>query len=319
MSANYCCTVLYVHIENDLWVGRRAIFSEFYEVSCVLCFERRESVIVPFNFVPVTLLNDVHAFIASLFATMKENLRPPLPNQRMWRQDDSPKEKPSQRGIDPSSFHKASSKHSLLPLQKALKEASTSVVRQKRREVTTHLKLQRSAYKEVTSLKTWPLQELAMQDFAHWMSLHLGGDCEKGVEAHVAETHGDSTGLSSSSLEEPKRIRRGEVEDLSPRKSTLRHQFQMEFLRERSFEKGESIDSFQKALWCMEPRMFAVEKSSKGKRKYMVGHLGRFLDYYWRKCDPKHRHYYELIREKTPCRLYFGTFIRNQECGPCVL
>ena len=280
-------------------------------VVSVLGFERRESVIAPFNFLPVTLLNDVHAFIASLFATMKENLRPPLPNQRMWRQDDSPKEKPSQRGIDPSSFHKASNKHSLVPLQKALKEASTSVVRQKRREVTTHLKLQRSAYKEVTSLKTWPLQELAMQDFAHWMSLHLGGDCEKGVEAHVAETHGDSTGISSSSLEEPKRTRRGEVEDLSPRKSTLRHQFQMEFLRERSFEKGESIDSFQKALWCMEPRMFAVEKSSKGKRKYMVGHLGRFLDYYWRKCDPKHRHYYELIREKTPCRLYFGTFIRS--------
>lgn len=33
-------------------------------VVSVLCFERRESVIVPFNFLPVTLLNDVHAFIA---------------------------------------------------------------------------------------------------------------------------------------------------------------------------------------------------------------------------------------------------------------
>ena len=129
------------------------------------------------------------------------------------------------------------------------------------------------------SLKMWPLQELAMQDFAHWMLLHLGGDCEKGVEEHVAETHGDSTGLSSSSLDEPKWTRRDADKDLSPRKSTLRHHFQMDFLRERSFEKGESIDSFQKALWCMEPRMFAVGKSSKGKCEYMVGHLGRFLDY----------------------------------------
>ena len=60
----------------------------------------------------------------------------------------------------------------------------------------------------------------------------------------------------------------------------------------------------------MEPRMFAVEKSTTGKRRYMVGHLGRFLDYYWRKVDPKHRHYYELIREKTPCRLYFGMYDR---------
>ena len=178
-----------------------------------------------------------------------------------------------------SDFHDGSNKHSRRPLQKALKEASTSVVRQKRCKGTTHLKLHRSAYKEVTSLKMWPLQELAMQDFAHWMLLHLGGDCEKGVEEHVAETHGDSTGLSSSSLDEPKWTRRDADEDLSPRKSTLRHHFQMDFLRERSFEKGESIDSFQKALWCMEPRMFAVEKSSKGKCEYMVGHLGRFLDY----------------------------------------
>ena len=81
-----------------------------------------------------------------------------------------------------SDFHDASNKHSQCPLQKALKEASSSVIQQKRCEGTTHLKLQRSAYyKEVTFLKTWPLQELAMQDFAHWMLLHLGGDCEKGV------------------------------------------------------------------------------------------------------------------------------------------
>jgi hypothetical protein len=242
---------------------------------------------------------------------MKENFRPPLPSNH-WRQDASPTKRPSQRGIHPSSFHHASNKHSRQPLKKALKEAATSVVQQKRREVTTHLKLQRAAYKEVTTLKTWPLQELAMKDFAHCMSLHLGKDDgvdEKQEGDVLAETHGDSTGLSSSSLEEPKRTRRGENEDLSPRKSTLRRQFQTDFLRERSLGKRESLDKFQKALWCMEPRMFSVEKSSTGKRKYMVGHLGRFLDYYWRKIDPKHRHYYELIREATPCRLYFGTFV----------
>jgi hypothetical protein len=249
---------------------------------------------------------------------MRENLRPPLPNTQ-WRQDASPTNNPSQRGIDPSSFHHASHKHSREPLKKALKEASTSVVRQRRREVTAHLKLQRAAYKEVTSLKTWPLQELAMKDFARCMSLHLGkqekedGVVDEKQEVDVAETHGDSTGLSSSSLEEPKRTRRGENEDLSPRKSTLRHQFQMDFLRERSLGRGASLDQFHKALWCMEPRIFSVEKSSTGKRKYMVGHLGRFLDYYWRKIDPKHRHYYELIREKTPCRLYFGTSIGGND------
>jgi hypothetical protein len=59
-------------------------------------------------------------------------------------------------------------------------------------------------------------------------------------------------------------------------------------------------------IWSMEPRIFAVEKSAAGKRKYIVGHMGRFMDQYWRKSDPNHRHYYELIPEGTPCRLYFG-------------
>jgi len=55
----------------------------------------------------------------------------------------------------------------------------------------------------------------------------------------------------------------------------------------------------------MEPRIFSVEKSSTGKRKYIVSNLGRFLQYYWRDKDPRSRHYYELIREGTPARLYF--------------
>lgn len=58
--------------------------------------------------------------------------------------------------------------------------------------------------------------------------------------------------------------------------------------------------------WSMEPRIFAVETSSTGKRKYVVCHLGRFMHHYWRTCQPHARKYYELIRENTPCRLYFG-------------
>jgi hypothetical protein len=57
-------------------------------------------------------------------------------------------------------------------------------------------------------------------------------------------------------------------------------------------------------LWSMEPRIFAVETSS-GKRKYIVGNLGRFMQHYWRETDPRSRHFYELIPEGTPCRLYF--------------
>lgn len=58
-------------------------------------------------------------------------------------------------------------------------------------------------------------------------------------------------------------------------------------------------------LWSFEPRMFAMETALHGKRRYISAHLGRFIDHYWRECDANNRHYYELIREDTPCRLYF--------------
>ena len=59
-------------------------------------------------------------------------------------------------------------------------------------------------------------------------------------------------------------------------------------------------------LWSMEPRIFGMEEPQSGKRRYVTCHLGRFMHHYWRDCDSSSRHYYELIREGTPCRLYFG-------------
>ena len=59
-------------------------------------------------------------------------------------------------------------------------------------------------------------------------------------------------------------------------------------------------------LLSLEPRLFAMEEVSCGKRRYISCHLGRFMDAYWRECNSETRHYYELIREGTPCRLYFG-------------
>lgn len=265
----------------------------------------------------------------------EENQRPPLPKQkkkerrrrssnsrtRPWREsDDSPSNPPLQPGVDAASFH-TSSQQSSRRVRQALKDASVNVVKQKRHEVSTTLKLQRAAFKQVTSLKTWPLQELAVENFNQCMAVHHGE--EPAISSTTenadseAESLGDSTGLSSSSLDEPKRTRRqSHYEDLSPRKSTLRHQFLQDFVRERALKKPCDADLFQTALWSMEPRMFAVEKSTTGKRRYMAGHLGRFLDYYWGKVDPKHRHYYELIREKTPCRLYFGMY---SCCFPCLI
>ena len=79
--------------------------------------------------------------------------------------------------------------------------------------------------------------------------------------------------------------------------------------KHKSREKCQQRNS---TLWSMEPRMFALETSS-GKRRYISSHLGRFMDHYWRECDVYNRHYYELIRESSPCRLYFGEF-NNLNC-----
>lgn len=62
---------------------------------------------------------------------------------------------------------------------------------------------------------------------------------------------------------------------------------------------------FLSPLWSMEPRVFAKESSLTGKRKFICANMGRFMDHYWRNCDVHTRHYYELIKETSPCRLYF--------------
>ncbi len=58
--------------------------------------------------------------------------------------------------------------------------------------------------------------------------------------------------------------------------------------------------------FSLEERLFATENNCSGKRRYVAAHLGRFMYHYWREIDASCRHYYELIREETPCRLYFG-------------
>jgi hypothetical protein len=226
-----------------------------------------------------------------------------------------------QEGLPPQSFYRKSqiSLRRTRHLNTMLSKAADTVIRQQRKEVSLQHKLKRAAYKDVTSLKTWPLQELAIQDYNHWCQIHLGFDnpnSTKVKDVATSDVSSSSSSLSSSSLEETKRIRRKDSDDetefLSPRKSTLRYNFQQEFLQEREISSfathpnDDDEDAIRPlpALWCMEPRIFAIEKAATGKRKYIVGHLGRILDYYWRKCDPKQRHYYELIREDTPCRLY---------------
>lgn len=126
---------------------------------------------------------------------------------------------------------------------------------------------------------------------------------------------------SISSIDEPKRQRAHyastsveaevntqtqQLTQVSPGSSLQRDVYKAEFVQEKKLGilDMSELNLLLPPQWSMEPRIFSKELSSNGKRKYVVSSYGRFVDYYWRKILPTGRHYYELIRENTPCRLY---------------
>ena len=92
-----------------------------------------------------------------------------------------------------------------------------------------------------------------------------------------------------------------------------------ESIRElRKDDKSSCLGIKRSLCFSLEPKLFAYEYNLQGKRRYIVAHLGRFIQDYWIDTHAANRNHYELIREGTPCRLYFGEnkkryyyFIRN--------
>ena len=177
-------------------------------------------------------------------------------------------------GVNPSLFYKKkvhNNKKQQSAAEKQLDNLLSSAARneivQKRHEYTSTQKLERDAYHKVTCIEVYPLQDLAMDKYNELMN-----DCNL-RSSDTTTKDGDGMGNTAD-----------EVTDCKRRKLVDR-------------------DDDQKLLWSMQPRIFALETSTTGKRKYIVGNLGRFLEYYWR--DTMSKHFYELIPESTPCRLYF--------------
>ena len=232
--------------------------------------------------------------------------------------------------ISPFAFHKTTRGKIRDRLMQTLDQAANQVIREQRRAVSTQLSLKRSAYKELTSLQMWPRQDQAFTDWNYWNTVHLGGPSSSAPTPLRALNHNDAqskasstptlsnsspSSSSSSSCSEDvakKRSKRLSWEGLSPRKSTLRQQYKLAFQQERDLAIHADTTLFTTALYSMEPRIFCQEKSNTGQRKYCVGHAGRFMDHYWRKTPPEARHYYELIKEQTPCRLYFDLEFSKQ-------
>ncbi len=213
-------------------------------------------------------------------------------------------EREKSSGIDPSRFYTKlrPSSASQRQLDEILHLAARNEVVQRRHEFTTIQNLQRETYREVTKFLIFPLQNLAFECFNDMMGEYLGRPPanEKTITRNstLDQRNGDGEICDQSPSEKAKRIK---VErHWGGGMERLKEQYRAIYLT----EMYHIPKTFLPDIWSMEPRIFARETSS-GKRKYIVGNLGRFLQNYWRDTDPRSRHYYELIPEGTPCRLYF--------------
>jgi hypothetical protein len=197
--------------------------------------------------------------------------------------------KAKSNGIDPSSFYNNDNMCTDARLTAILHLAAHNEAIWKRCEYSSIQKLQRDAYREVTKFKIFPLQDLAFEFFAEMKKerRQLNED-EDIVEKDKKDVFDDHHGQLLNNNGKRRKLEKGWDDD-------------------KDYMKAKLISIFhtdKTEVWSMEPRIFAME-TSLGKRKYIVGNMGRFLQHYWRETDPISRHFYELIPEGTPCRLYF--------------
>jgi hypothetical protein len=183
---------------------------------------------------------------------------------------------------------------------KSMKETSKLLKQAKVRVDYNSLKNRFNIMKEVTEYKHWPIQEPALQ---HLDELELKFSREKGNLTNC-DSNQSASSSSSPSFQNQHNKRISITCNQRNRNSNKNNDDDPS----HDNEKNNLISPSPSPLWSHEPRIFAVETSSSGKRKYVVCHLGRFMHHYWRFCEPSSKHYYELIREGTPCRLYFGKY-----------
>jgi hypothetical protein len=200
---------------------------------------------------------------------------------RSWRTEEKENETPKTHGISPKNFHrKRHQEKSSLKIEEFREAVETNLLTLEKQEHSNELEERRKAFRHITCLKTWPLQDMAMDHLDHL----LGKNSKS--QFHGGDYLSSESSSSVESMETKRRI--------SPSKNKEQPERHQVFVKE--------FQTSEEPLWSREPRIFATEKAQ-GKRKYLVGHFGRIADWYWRKANPKHL--YEVIRENTPCRLYF--------------
>ena len=237
--------------------------------------------------------------------------------------------------ISPSKFHQSDKKDPLPPCQL---EATIQILRKEQtyerrafKEITCYksFPLQEQAVRFCESLQSeW--------DLSYRFGIESSENNPLSSSASMASTNSSSTSTSSVTPEPKRQIR---AAHMSPTECTMIQQYRNQFIHTRSIPSKSLLPTIittpsqqlpvGTALYCLEPRIFAIEsKKSKpqlasydsvktdvdhknghiniggGRRRYVVAHVGRFMDTYWCKTEPEWRHAYELIPPHTPCRLY---------------
>ena len=243
-----------------------------------------------------------------------------------WRLERKTTSSPPKKshGIAPSRFHAKleeavdKEKNSEeIPAWKAQIERNLLI--QQQQAHSKKLESRRKEFRKKTQLKTWPLQDMALEHLDHL----LGCDANRQFHGGDYLSAESSSSLSSTETSKPRLASRTKRE--SPKKSNVKRKEtnKNDTSNQQSAEGTEKIENpaatsnddendetdfhheqLVSPLWSLEPRIFATEKGN-GKRKYLVGEFGRIADWYWRKTAPESRHLYEVIREGSPCRLYF--------------
>lgn len=183
---------------------------------------------------------------------------------------------------------------------KSTAAAAAQRVLERRREFVRQQEAQRRTFHDQTSFKVFPLQSLAIQDYDDLMRVYRADEAKtasssnknnKDEEQSKQNTHchssSEESNLNYTVVDEVK-------QDVVLQQESLHH------------HKSSSSSTLSTFLWSKQPRLFAMETTLCGKRRYISSHLGRFMDQYWKECNVDTRHYYELIKEDVPCRLYFG-------------
>lgn len=234
-----------------------------------------------------------------------------------WRNGDESnnqrRTKNKSKGVDPATFYQCSPSKERRRRRKTFEKKIAPILNYAYEQVGTNnrrewydenIKSKRAAFRDVTALKTFPLQDAAVQKWNKMMEVHgvkvsISEDESRGViNDEDAEDAGGAT-TSDSVDEETKRRKNGVGKDTSA--CTKKKRFVEDFLQDQTNVVEERSDgekksqNFQPALWSMVSEHLCFLRVSLNKRDYQQR-------------SDVHKNYFTVDSFPGTPNLFFGNF-----------